>query len=129
MTTFNAWAKLSITHRCTDDIKSARAMYEHMDAQMVENGHKSDIIELVPQGGPRSGKLFALFNSGVPSRLRKARAGTAIGELDRHHVRYFHDDSMVLAHSVDGNSLHYRSGTHTDSPRKLEHQRQPSHSA
>ena len=67
---FALWAKLSVTHKCTDDIRSPRALYDRMDAQIAEDDFKSDIIELcqgVPQGGPTSGKLFALFNSDVPA--------------------------------------------------------------
>jgi hypothetical protein len=97
------WAKLSVTHKCTDDIRSARALYEHMDAQIVEDNFKSDIIELcqgVPQGGPRSGKLFALFNSDVPDMLRNVGAGTAIGEVDI-TCAIFMDDSMIPAHTVE----------------------------
>ena len=97
------WAKLSVIHKDTDDIKSARALYEHMDAQIVEDGFKSDTIELrqgVPQGGPRSGKLFAVFNSDVPSMLRNVGAGTAIGEVDI-TCAIFMDDSMIPAHSIE----------------------------
>ena len=72
-----------------------------MDAQIVEDGFKSDTIELrqgFPQGGPRSGKLFAVFNSDVPSMLRNVGAGTAIGEVDI-TCAIFMDDSMIPAHS------------------------------
>ncbi len=54
------WAKAASAHVCTEEIRSARALYKHMDAQIVEDGYESAIVPLnqgIPQGGPRSGKL------------------------------------------------------------------------
>jgi hypothetical protein len=63
------WAKAA-AHKCTDEFRSARALYEHMEAQIVEDDFESAIVQLkqgIPQGGPRSGKLFALYSSDLPA--------------------------------------------------------------
>ena len=93
------WAKASTIHGCLEDVRRAMALYEHMDAQIVEDGFESTIVQLpqgVPQGGPRSGKLFGLFNSDLPEALRKAGAGTQIGEVDLTCATFL-DDSMIPA--------------------------------
>jgi hypothetical protein len=56
------WAKAATTHRCTEDIRRARALYEHMQAQNVEDGYESANVSLnqgISQGGPRIGNSFA----------------------------------------------------------------------
>ena len=91
------WAKMANTHPNLEDVRRARAMYEHMDAQIVEEDFESEPVALgqgVPQGGPRSGKLYALFNSDLPEELRAAGAGVKIGEQDLTCAIYL-DDSMI----------------------------------
>ena len=91
------WAKMANNHPIREEVRRARAMYEHMDAQIFEEGFESDPVALgqgVPQGGPRSGKLFALFNSDLPEELRVAGAGVKIGEQDLTCAIYL-DDSMI----------------------------------
>ena len=93
------WAKAASVHECTEEIRSARALYENMEAQIVEDDFESPIVQLhqgVPQGGPRSGKLFSLYNSDLPGELRHAGAGTTIGEVDL-TCAIFLDDSMIPA--------------------------------
>ena len=93
------WAKAASVHECTEEIRSARALYENMEAQIVEDDFESIIVQLkqgVPQGGPRSGKLFSLYNSDLPGELRKVGAGTTIGEVDL-TCAIFLDDSMIPA--------------------------------
>ena len=71
------WAKLATAHDNSTEVNRARALYLHMDAQIVENDFASDTVELkqgIPQGGPRSGKLFAFNNSDLPPALREAGA-------------------------------------------------------
>ena len=95
------WAKLAEAHKCTEEVRSARALYEHMDAQIVEEDFLSDTVKLgqgFPQGGPRSGKLFAFFNSDLPEDLRSAGAGISVGDVDITCATYL-DDSMVPTHS------------------------------
>ena len=97
------WAKAASAHVCTEEIRSARALYEHMDAQIVEDGYESAIVPLnqgIPQGGPRSGKLYGLYNSDLPDELRAVGAGTTIGEVDL-TCAIFLDDSMIPALSVE----------------------------
>ena len=94
------WAKLAEAHKCTEEVRSARALYEHMDAQIVEEDFLSDTVKLgqgFPQGGPRSGKLFAFFNSDLPEDLRSAGAGISVGDVDITCATYL--DSMVPTHS------------------------------
>jgi hypothetical protein len=95
------WAKLTKAHKCTDEVRSARALYEHMDAKIVEEDFQSDIVKLgqgIPQGGPRSGKLFAFYNSDLPEDLRSAGAGTSVGDVDITCATYL-DDSLVPTHT------------------------------
>ena len=97
------WAKVAVAHGCLEDVRRARALYEHMDAQIVEEGFESTTVYLpqgVPQGGPRSGKLFGLFNSDLPEELRKVGAGTRIGEVDLTCITFL-DDSMIPSASQD----------------------------
>ena len=85
------------THPNLEDVRRTRAMYEHMDAQIVEEGFESEPVALgqgVSQGGPRSGKLYALYNSDLPEELRVAGAGVKIGEQDLTCAIYL-DDSMI----------------------------------
>ncbi len=66
-----------------------------MDAQIVEEDFQSDLVKLgqgIPQGGPRSGKLFAFFNSDLPEDLRSVGAGTSVGDIT---CATYLDDSMV----------------------------------
>ena len=96
------WAKAAAAHKCTEEIRSARALYEHMEAQIVEDNFESAIVQLgqgVPQGGPRSGKLFALYNSDLPDALRGAGAGAKIGEVNL-TCAIFLDDSMIPTTTV-----------------------------
>ena len=96
------WAEAASVHECTEEIRSARALYEHMEARIVEDDFESDIVQLsqgIPQGGPRSGKLYGLFNSDLPDALRSVGAGTVIGEVDL-TCAIFLDDSMIPALSV-----------------------------
>jgi hypothetical protein len=95
------WAKLAEAHNCTEEVRSVRALYEHMDAQIVEEDFQSDIVKLgqgIPQGGPRSGKLFAFFNSDLPEELRSVGAGTSVGDVDITCATYL-DDSLVPTHT------------------------------
>ena len=78
-------------------------MYEHMDAQIVEDDFESDIVVLkqgIPQGGPRSGQLYALYNSDLPDDLRGAGAGAMIGEVNLTCAIYL-DDSMIPTPTVE----------------------------
>jgi hypothetical protein len=68
-----------------------------MAARIVEDGYESEIVEFaqgIPQGGPRSGKLFALYNSDLPDALRKVGAGTVVGEVEITCATFL-DDSVV----------------------------------
>jgi len=97
------WAKASAVHKCTDEIRIVRALYEHMEAQIVEDNFESAIVQLgqgVPQGGPRSGKLFALYNSDLPDVLRGAGAGAMVGEVNVTCAIYL-DDSMIPTTTVE----------------------------
>ena len=97
------WAKLVKTHARVEDVRRARAMYEHMGAQIVEENFASSIVSLLqglPQGGPCSGKLFAFFNSDLPEELRNVGAGTVIGRTELTCSIYL-DDSMIPSHSED----------------------------
>jgi len=90
-------------HKCIDEIRSARALYEHMEAQIVEDNFESAIVQLgqgVPQGGPRSGKLYALHNSDLPDALRGAGAGAMIGDVTL-TCAIFLDDSMIPTPTVE----------------------------
>jgi hypothetical protein len=91
------WAKLAAAHDNSTEVNRARALYLHMDAQIVENGFASETVELkkgIPQGGPRSGKLFAFYNSDLPAALREAGAGTLIGDVEFTCATYL-DDTMT----------------------------------
>ena len=79
------------------EVRQARALYENMAAKIVEDGYESEIVEFaqgIPQGGPRSGKLFALYNSDLPDALRKVGAGTVVGEVEITCATFL-DDSVV----------------------------------
>ena len=74
-----------------------------MDAQIVEEHYQSDVVTLcqgIPQGGPKSGKLFAFSNSDLPGELRTAGAGTSVGEVDLTCATYL-DDSLIPAQTEE----------------------------
>ena len=78
-------------------LNPSQKLYLHMDAQIDENGFTSDTVQLqqgIPQGGPRSGKLFAFFSSDLPPLLREAGAGTHIGDVEFTCSTYL-DDTMT----------------------------------
>ncbi len=43
------WAKMANTHSNLEDVRRERAMYEHMDAQIVEEGLETEPVALSPQ--------------------------------------------------------------------------------
>ena len=97
------WAKLAKAHPRVEEVKRARAMYEHMDAQIVEEGFASSIVSQaqgIPQGGPGSGKLFAFSNSDLPEQLKREGVGTEIGRTEMTCAIYL-DDSMIPSHSEE----------------------------
>lgn len=91
------WAKALKAGAGAVEVRQARALYENMAAKIVEDGYESEIVEFaqgIPQGGPRSGKLFALYNSDLPDALRKVGAGTVVGEVEITCATFL-DDSVV----------------------------------
>jgi len=84
-------------------VRRARAMYEHMDAQISEDDFVSPTVSLLqglPQGGPSSGKLFAFFNSDLPEQLRMVGVGTVISRTELTCAIYL-DDSLIPSHSEE----------------------------
>ena len=74
------WAKLATARANGTEVVRARALYLHMDAQIVENGFTLETVQLqqgIPQGGPSSGKIYAFFNSDLTTATTRCGCGNS----------------------------------------------------